>query len=366
MEWDSKIDIWAVAVMIWDLFEGGRLFRAVKDGHLNDEQHLAEMVSLLGPPPKKFLERSVLEAVRIPPVITAEMFPLIREASAHTTAEEALAGRDLSLEEKTIPVENGEIQLAIFRPKPSPASTAPAKSPCIYYIHGGGMITGNQFFGLGHPLDWTQQYGAVCVSVGYRLAPEHPDPAPVEDCYAGLLWLRDHYAALGIDAARVMVAGQSAGGGLAAGVALLARDRGGPSLAAQCLMCPMLDDRGGTVSNRQFEVGGSWGQKSNVVGWTALLGSRRGQADVSIYAAPARARDLSGLPSTFIDVASAETFRDEDVAYASKLWECGVQAELHVWPGGFHGSDMVAPTAAISQVAIRTRSDWVRRTLLTK
>src|SRR5215813_6977255 len=119
--------------------------------------------------------------------------------------------------------------------------------------------------------------------------------------------------------------------------ALLARDRGGPALAGQLLMCPMLDDRNDTPSSRQMAGLGIWDHAANEVGWTALLGPARGGADVSPYAAPARASDLSGLPPAFIDMGSAETFRDEDVAYATRIWQAGGSAELHVWPGGFHG-----------------------------
>ncbi|MYX20473.1 alpha/beta hydrolase fold domain-containing protein, partial [Streptomyces sp. SID8380] len=155
----------------------------------------------------------------------------------------------------------------------------------------------------------------------------------------------------------------SAGGGLAAGVALAARDRGGPALLGQLLMCPMLDDRNDTPSAVQMAGTGLWDREANHMGWTALLGERRGGPDVSPYAAPARAVDLAGLPPAFVDVGSAETFRDEDVAYASRLWACGVQTELHVWPGGFHGFDGIAPQAALSQTARTTRTEWLRRLL---
>jgi acetyl esterase/lipase len=233
----------------------------------------------------------------------------------------------------------------------------------MFHIHGCGMIAGNRMVGVGQILPWIVETDAVAISVEYRLAPEFPDPYPVEDCYAGLLWMVEHAADLGIDLDRLVVAGASAGGGLAAGVALLARDRSGPRLAGQVLMCPMLDDRDQTVSTAQFDTEGIWIRSSNLVGWNALLGSRRGTDDVSIYAAPARATDLAGLPSAFIDCGSAELFRDEDIAYATNLWCAGVQVELHVWPGGFHGFDMVAPDTALAKAATSTRNDWVVKLL---
>jgi acetyl esterase/lipase len=145
----------------------------------------------------------------------------------------------------------------------------------------------------------------------------------------------------------------------------MARDRGGPAILAQLLLSPMLDDCNGSPSARQMRGVGIWDSSSNETGWNALLGEGvRGGPDVSPYAAPSRTADLSGLPSTFIDVGSAETFRDEDVAYASRIWQAGGRLELHVWPGGFHGFDVVAPHAVISQDAIAARVAWLRRQLL--
>ncbi|MFH9740077.1 alpha/beta hydrolase fold domain-containing protein [Streptomyces roseolus] len=225
------------------------------------------------------------------------------------------------------------------------------------------MIIGDRFTGMANVLDWALEHDAVVVSLDYRLAPEHPAPAPVEDACAGFVWTAAHAAELGIDPERILLAGTSAGGGLAAGVALLARDRKGPQALAQLLMSPMLDDRDETVSMRQYSGTGSWSRESNTTGWTALLGASRGTEAVSAYSAPARAEDLSGLPPAFIDVGSAEVFRDEDVAYASGLWAAGVQVELHVWAGGFHIFDGAAPSAALSTAALAARTAWVRRTL---
>lgn len=235
--------------------------------------------------------------------------------------------------------------------------------PGVLQIHSGGMIIGDRFSDLPQWLPWVTDFDAVVVTVEYRLAPEHPDPYPVEDCYAALCWTAENVRDFGIDPERLIVAGASGGGGLAAGVALLARDRRGPALAGQLLLCPMLDDRDDTVAPAQFALGGIWDRGSNTTAWTSLLGDRRGTADVSIYAAPARAQDLAGLPTAFIDCGSAELFRDEDVAYASALWAAGVQAELHVWPGGFHGFDIVAPHTELAASAVRARRQWFARTL---
>jgi acetyl esterase/lipase len=238
---------------------------------------------------------------------------------------------------------------------------APAPFGAIYYIHGGGMIGGDRYLGVGNLVEIAGELGVAVVSVEYRLAPEHPHPAPVEDCYAGLVWTVEHADELGIDPDRVAVMGGSAGGGLAAATALLARDRGGPGLIGQLLMCPMLDDRNDTYSALQMAGIGLWDRAANQLGWTALLGDAQGGPDVSPYAAAARATDLSGLPPAFIDVGSAETFRDEAVAYAARIWQAGGVAELHVWPGGFHGFAGMAPQAAVSQAAEAAPRAWLHR-----
>ncbi|CAF0867169.1 unnamed protein product [Rotaria sordida] len=160
--------------------------------------------------------------------------------------------------------------------------------------------------------------------------------------------------------------GISSGGGLAAAMALMARDRKGPELHGQLLICPMLDDRNQTPSTYQFEGMGIWDRQSNLTGWAALLGNQRGGTDVSPYAAPSRAQNLSNLPPAYIDVGSTETFRDEAIDYAQRIWQAGGAAELHVWSGGFHGFTFLAPQAALSKFAVGASKNWYRRLLASR
>lgn len=285
----------------------------------------------------------------------------LAELAPSPSLEELRAGGDFEITEHVVPGPEGAPDISLVVALPTGLSGA---LPVIYHNHGGGMIIGDSRTGLAQLLDeWGRGLGMAVVSVQYRLAPEHPHPAPVEDCYAGLLWTAAHATELGVDAGRIVIAGGSAGGGLTAGLALLARDRSGPGLLGQLLMCPMIDDRNDTPSARQMSGRGLWDREANHAGWTALLGERRGGPDVSPYAAPARAVDLSGLPPAYIDVGSAETFRDEDVAYANRIWQAGGQAELHVWQGGFHGFEGMAPQAAVSRAARTARLDWLKRLL---
>ena len=301
---------------------------------------------------------------RVPLAISPETLSAVRAtlASPDATPSEVELRREgaFTVEERQIPSaeDTFEVSLLICRP-----ALRGGPAPAIYFIHGGGMVTGNNRLGVLEVLDWAQELGLIVVSVEYRLAPEHPYPTPIADCYTGLLWMIEHSDELGIDADRVIIAGQSAGGGLAASLALLVRDRQGPALAGQLLMCPMLDDRNDSVSVRQMSGLGVWDQISNRTGWSALLGGLSGAPDVSPYAAAARAVDLSGLPPAFIDVGSAEIFRDECVNYANGLWLAGGAAELHVWAGGFHGYATVAPEAEVSHETRRSRVRWLTRLL---
>lgn len=292
--------------------------------------------------------------------LVAELTPeiLVQLRQYKVPVEAYLDGRTVQRREITIASDDGhELPMTVLRP-----AGAPAGAPCVYWIHGGGMVLGDRFANLDIPLDWLEQFGAVVVTIDYRLAPEFGGMTPVEDCYRGLGWVAEHADELGIDPARIIVAGISAGGGLAAGTVLLARDRGGPAVAAQALICPMLDYRNSSLSSRQFSgEPGLWTRESNSFGWRSLLGEAH--ADVPAYISAAMATDLSGLPPTYIDVGSAEVFRDEDADYANRIWAAGGEADFHVWAGGVHGFDGLFPNARVSQTARQTRSDWLARTL---
>ncbi|MEZ4317771.1 MAG: alpha/beta hydrolase fold domain-containing protein [Myxococcota bacterium] len=294
-----------------------------------------------------------------PPTITPDLIGFMRVSYAGPPLEALIEGRPIRCEDRVFRGYRGhELVASVFRHE-----GATGLRPGVLFVHSGGMMFGDRFSGLDRMLDFVDGLGVVLVSIEYRLAPEHPDPFPREDVYAALEWVASDAEKLGIRLDRLLIAGASAGGGLAAGAALAARDRGGPRLCGQLLDYPMLDDRGVTRSTHQFDGIGVWDRVSNVTGWTAVLGEARGGPEVSPYAAPARATELRDLPPAFLDVGSAEIFRDEAVAYADALWNAGGDAELHVWPGGFHGFDIFAPHTALSRGMIATRKAWLSRIL---
>jgi acetyl esterase/lipase len=294
----------------------------------------------------------------LPTTFTLESMIEGRDSPGWAMADQLVAGRGLVQERRVIPGAPGDpdVVVGILR-RPDHV----AGGPGIYSIHGGGMIQGDERAGYPAVVDWIAEFDAVAVSVDYRLAPEHPDPAPINDSYAGLVWMAAHADELGFDVNRLLITGLSAGGGLAAGVTLMARDLGGPALVGQLLSCPMLDDRNETVSTRQMDGIGMWDRGSSEVAWTAYLGDRYGTDDVSVYAAPTRAADLSNLPPTFIDVGSADLLRDESVAYASRIWEAGGDAECHVFAGAYHGYELMVPDAVVSRATMDARLSFVRR-----
>jgi len=258
-------------------------------------------------------------------------------------------------EDRSVPGPDGEPDITVRIYRPVGASTT---LPGIYYIHGGGMIMGS-ISNDATAILLCDQVGAVVVSVEYRLAPENPHPAPVEDCYAGLVWMEKNAAELGVVPDRLAVYGGSAGGGLTIAAAMLARDRGGPALRFMMPIYPMIDDRHETPSSQEITDIGIWDRAGNIEAWAWYLGGK--PADQ--YAAPARAQDVSGLPSAFIDVGTLDLFRDEDIAFAQRLMQAGVPCELHVYPGSYHAAEVFAPGSALSQRIWATRIDALRRAL---
>jgi acetyl esterase/lipase len=251
-------------------------------------------------------------------------------------------------------VPDTSIVVRVYRPA---GSVEPL--PAIYSIHGGGYIIGTYEMMDATFERYCPKLGCVGLSVEYRLAPEHPYPAPLDDCYAGLQWAVENHEQLGIDLSSLGIQGTSAGGGLAAALALLVRDRGEIDLAFQVLECPMIDDRFVTPSC-QLDRLAVWSRESNEFGWKSYLGDLYGTADVPYTAAAARATDLGGLPPAIVCVGGADGFRDEDIDYALRLSQAGVPTELHVYPGAPHGAQVVADSPQAKQWA-RDVEDWLRR-----
>ncbi len=267
----------------------------------------------------------------------------------------------LAIEDRPVPGVNGasDVAVRVYRPE-RPAGLAPV--PGIVMIHGGGFVIGSVEAEHAGAALTAMSTGAVVVSVDYRLAPEHPYPAALDDCYAALCWLHDEAEALGVDTDRVALMGASAGGGLAAATALYARDRGGPPVCFQMLQIPELDDRLETPSMRCFSDTPLWNTPLAVQSWRAYLGELAGTPDVPAYAAPTRASDLSGLPPAYISTAEYDPLRDEGIGYALRLLQAGVSVELHQFPGTFHGSALVT-TAAVSRRSQAETTLVLRRAL---
>ena len=278
------------------------------------------------------------------PLLPTEMDLSSAEKVQATRDNRALFGEpppprdDVLAEDRRVPGPDGapDVAIRIYRPK----QAAQGPLPGVLEIHGGGFM-----FGSIDMMDpWCQrvsaEVGAVVVSVEYRLAPEHPFPAGVEDCYAALAWTAREAAALGIDPKRIAVAGQSAGGGLAAATALLARDRGGPELCFQLLEIPELDDRLETPSMTAFTDTPLWNRPNAIWSWRHYLGPDH-EGEVSPYAAPSRAEDLSTLPPAYVSTMEFDPLRDEGILYALRMLQAGVSVELHSYAGTFHGSGLL-------------------------
>ncbi len=292
---------------------------------------------------------------------TPESLALIRTSLKEMNAQTSTNLPDfsaISVNEHFVTGPQGAPDVRVLVYQPTERSTP---LPALLWIHGGGYVIGSadqEDLGV---KSIVSTVGCVAVSVDYRLAPETPHPGPVEDCYAALTWLYSHAEELGVDTTRIAISGASAGGGLAAGLALLTRDRGEVPLAFQLLIYPMIDDRTVTSTEPHPYTGEYiWTPDANRFGWTALLGQEPGGTDVSPYAAAARADHLEGLPPTFISVGSLDLFLEEDMEYARRLMRAGVPTELHVYPGAFHGFNMVTG-AKVTQAFRRDQLDALAR-----
>ncbi|MDQ0193560.1 alpha/beta hydrolase [Paenibacillus wynnii] len=261
---------------------------------------------------------------------------------------------------RMIPSVAGEMLVKIYEP----AQRTGAKLPAMLWIHGGGYV-------MGHPdMDdalcerFVQAVKCVVVSVDYRLAPEHPYPAAIDDCYAGLTWMTDEAELLGIDLDRIAIAGASGGGGLTAALALMARDKGGPALIFQMPLYPMIDDRNITASSLEITAdNATWNRKNNLAAWNMYWGDRTEDGEVSPHAVPSRAESLAGLPPAYTCVGQLDLFRDETIEYVARLAQAGVDVEFHLYPGTFHSFEVMVPQAEVSQRASKSYVDAIARAL---
>ena len=301
--------------------------------------------------PREALDPEIREAVRDIPdfVFSVETVPMMRQNAVFSP----VAAPDIARTELTTePV--GGVRMTVLRPR-----DAVGNLPVLFWMHGGGMVIGNRYMDDSRLGEWCRSLSCVCISVEYRLAPEAPYPLPLDDCDEGLRYVIDHAGDLGINPRRIGVAGRSAGGGLAAALALRWRDRGDDRVAFQYLEYPMLDDRMNTPSSTLDGLP-LWSRESNAFGWRAYLGDRCGTDSVPPDAAPARASELAGLPPTFITVGTADCLRDEAIDFAARLCRANVSTELHVYAGAVHGFDMFADCAVV-RCAARDSADWLAR-----
>lgn len=289
------------------------------------------------------------------PAARGKMKKMVTAMLANLPAVEGVTSQD-----QFVPGPQGDpaVRVRVYRPDDQPSNL-----PALYWIHGGGYVMGDIEQDDRLMKQLVKRIGCVAVSVDYRLAPEHPFPAPVEDCYAGLKWLFGHVHELGVEPSRIAIGGASGGGGLAAGLALLARDRGEVQVAFQLLIYPMIDNRNATPASYAITDPRMWNRESNRLGWKAYLGRAEGGVDVSPYAAAARATDLSKLPPAYIPVGALDLFVDENIEYAQRLIQAGVPTELHVYPGAFHGFDLFAPSAMVSKQFKADRDNALKRAL---
>ena len=278
-------------------------------------------------------------------LITPYTLPLLRGADRLITGSAARRADDVEV----LTLTSG-VGIRLHRP-PGTAGSAPG----MLWIHGGGYLIGTPAQDDAICRRFARALGITVAAVDYRLAPEHPYPVPLEDCYSALTWLVGLPA---VDPRSVVIAGASAGGGLTAALALLARDRGEIDLAAQVLVYPMLDDRSSTAEGIDGSGHRLWTQTSNGYGWSSYLGD----ADPNV-AVPSRREDLSGLPPAWLGVGTLDLFHDEDVVYAERLRTAGVPCQLEIVDGAFHGFDGIAPKAPVSRAFTKSQIDFLRQTL---
>ena len=333
---------------------GTCLFKRRRDAHPSNSLE-TDMAYNFDPELKEF-------AAQFPAIAIED--PVAARAGLEAMTQAANAGVDISaLDVEDLPIAGPAgappVTVRVYKPRRAAAPTA-----ALLYIHGGGFMVGSLDTEHASAALLARALGIVVVSVDYRLAPENPYPAGLEDCYAAWCWLHDNADRLGVDANRVAVFGQSAGGGLSAALALLVRDRKAPPMCFQFLGIPELDDRLQTASMRAFTDTPLWSRPNAVISWNAYLGDayQAGGADVPAYAAPARATDVRGLPPAYISAMEFDPLRDEALLYGLKLLEAGVAVEIHAFPGTFHGSSLVSQ-AAVSRRQEREMLEVLRRAL---
>lgn len=284
------------------------------------------------------------ERRRIDAMFAAEMVEAVKATQTCSTEDVRVPG----------PAGCADVPVRVYRPRlPRPAPAA------VFFIHGGGMYLGDLDYEHATAVKICEELGVLVVSTGYRKAPEHPHPAQVDDCYAALSWMSDNATSLAFDPGRLAIFGGSAGGNLALATALKARDLGGPELRQVMALYPMVDHRNTTPSAHDCTTVGPWDREVNAEAWEWFLAGQEPDG----YAAPLHADDLSGLPLTFIDVGTADLFRDENLALAQRLLAAGVPTELHVYPGVYHAAEHYAPDAEAAHHMWAVRFRALRRAL---
>lgn len=351
--------------VVWAAYEGRGILpleAQQPESSLNDASSTMTSPTLSKQPYLQSIAAALKQAPKFPPWTSSQDAINSREFLSQLTSlerEQIVADPELEIQDRIIPGPQGDIPVSVITRKAGEGDEN--KRPGMFFIHGGAMVAGDRFLGISVFIPLVKRMNVVILTVDYRLAPEHHGLALVTDAYAALSWFARYAEDLSVDSSRIVVAGSSAGGGVAAGTVLMARDRGGPKIAAQMLSTPMLDDRNTTVSAQQYVSDpGAYGSAQNRLAWSCVLGEKAGQDGVSYYIAPARAMDLSRLPATFVDVGGAEPFRDEAIDFAARLSQAGVSTDLHVWGGCQHGFEMV-PDLVVAESSIRTKHDWLTR-----